>query len=222
MAVLDKDIAVYCNSQVVENIINNEGKIVGVESDLTIINEHRKYVGLVLLVTVPKFSLGDYIEFNTKKIKWTSSNYNENMGFYLIDPYWCKKWAPEPIIDIPCKVYRPKTNTTETEFIRLTYKQFIRRRLLEFYGDWKYRYVAAIINFDKLRYKGYWAAINPSVKHFFVSPDVLKSLIAKRNRQIAALNNEWNKRTESSKKLAVLFNKIKTIESNKNVIEFKK
>ncbi len=225
---LNTEIQPFCNLESIENIYTNYKTIVGVMCNTDIINEHNKYVGRVLLVVnTKKISLGIYVEFNKDKIKWRSSKFNEDgNGFYLIDPYWCKKYIAEPKINIPIKVYKPKTDTFEIELVPMFYKQFIKRRLLDLYGDWRYRIIASIENYDKNRHLGHWAAINYTVKHYHIDVKCLNTALAKRNKYLSTVNNEWRKlcndhyqQNESAKKLSRLVKTYDLEMINDNVIK---
>ena len=225
---LNEEISLFCSSDVIENIYINYEKIVGIESNLNIINEHNKCVGKVILISNTKnISLNSFVEFNRDKIKWRSSKLDsDENGFYLVDPYWCKKYISEPKIDVPIKVYKPTTNTFEIELMGMYYKQFLKRRLLDLYGDWKYRVVAAIRNYDKNRNKGHWTAINSTVKHYHVDNKTLKTALAKRNKYIATINNEWIKlcnnyyeQNEAAKKITRLTKHYKIEFNSSNVIK---
>jgi hypothetical protein len=206
----------------------NYKKAVGVKCNPEIINENNKLVGQILLLTgTTKFMLADFVQFNKIKIKWQAMTSDSSGNhFYIIDPYWCKKYIAQPKIEVPVNVYRPKTGTIEIEFVKMFYNQFVKRRMIEFYGDWPHKLVAALENYDKNRSKGHWAAMNYTIKHYLIEVDVLKSALAKRNKRMAVINNEWSKlkncyyeRNESARKLSTIVQHNELQNKTKNVIK---
>ena len=230
MDCLTRDISLYCNDETIDNIRNNHKKIFGLESNLGLKNEHKKCVGRILLrLNNTKFYLGDLVEFNEIKIKWRSSKENNGFGFYLVDPYWCKKWSHEPLISIPCKIFQPQTKTQGIQMMKMSFKQFMKRRLLEMCGEWKYKEYEAVENFYKMKPQGYWKAINSTVKHYSVESERLKSLIGKRNKFLEMINREWAilsknyyEQNERLRVLDLMSKKNKPVKPKTNVIRLQK
>lgn len=228
---IESEIRKFCRDDVIENIYMNYRKAVGVKCNPEIISENNKLVGqIVLLSGSDKFMLSDFIEFDKKRIKWSSMTIDSSgHHFYIIDPHWCKKYSSDPKIDVPVKVFKPQTGKIETEYIKMFYSQFVKRRLLEFYGDWPHKVVAALKNYDRNRPKGHWFAINITVKHYLVLQDDLKTALAKRNKRMAVINNEWIKlknsyyeKSEAARKLATLVTHSEMQNESNKVIKMRK
>ena len=117
----------YCTDELINNIPSNFSKIVGVESDLQL-NENERFVGKILLIDdSPNFSLGQYIEFLEKNIKYRFSKFDdEGNGFYLVNRYWCRKYSPILKLKVPVDVWRPKESKFEKEIKIYTYEQFFK------------------------------------------------------------------------------------------------
>lgn len=217
----------YCRQDMIDNILAGYPKIVGIESDLDLINENNKCVGkILLLVKAPKLYLDEIVQFNKNKIKWKSSKYNDEKGFYIIDPYWVRSYAPEPKIKVPIKI-RVK-NQIVIEMRSLNYRQFQQSKLTEFYYTNKVPHilVAAYQNFYIMNRPGqYYKAINSTVRNYFITQDQLVHCISRFNQEKNRIKNEWNKHlnnylheNNSAKLIDDLF-KIKEVERSKsNVI----
>lgn len=185
----------FLDSTSLENIYITYPKIVGIETIPSNLVSKNKGLGKIILISGDniKFLLGDYIEYNIDKIKWKNGKYDgAGCVLYLIDPYWCTKHNPILIIKVPIKVYNQKMNIESEEFVDMNKNQFIKNRLIEFYGAWEYRLVAAVNNFNFLLSKGYYYALNSTVKMYRIDPELLKSSIAKINRNFEKINKEWN------------------------------
>jgi hypothetical protein len=129
-----------------------------------------------------------------------------------------------PFIKVPIKVYNPKTNSVIEDFRNMNKNQFIKHSLIEFYGDWPHRLVIAVENFNKLRNKGYYYAINSTVRNYRIDKDILQNAIAKVNRKLDSINKKWNELfTQYYENKETLKMVHEMIESNKkdNVIDFK-
>lgn len=193
------ELKTYCSENTVGNFTDQYKRAVGVKCMPSIINENRKLVGQVIyLLRNDKFELGEYVEFQSKKIKWESKKPDsDGFEFYIVDPHFCKKYTVNPALDVEVEVYKPDEGIVNKELKRLTYAQFVKRRLLEYYGDWKHRVVAAIENYDKLRSKGDRYAINSTVKHYDINQKELRSFIGKRNKRLDMIRREWTEKKNS-------------------------
>lgn len=226
-----KDVEKYCNERVIDSIITNYDKIVGIESNLKITNENDKYVGTILLLhnTPKKLSLDMIVEFSTEKIKYSASNYNGEFGLYFINPYWVKSYAPAPKLKVPVSVFDIKQNKMVTEMAELTFGQFMKSRLLDYYGKFQYRYVAAYENFSKLfRNNQYYYAINSTVKHYNVKQVDLVKVLSLIDNQKKKIKAEWSEHMnsyvqnhQSTKMIEKLYGKRSRERKESNVISFK-
>lgn len=226
-----KDVDKYCNERVISSIISRYDKIVGIESNLEIINENNKYVGSILLLheTPKKLYLDMIVEFNTDKIKYSAPNYNREFGLYFLDPYWVKSYAPSPKLKVPINVFDIKKNEMVTEMANLTFNQFMKSKLFAFYGKYQYKYVAAYENFSKLfRNNQYYYAINSTVKHYNVLQEDLVKIISLINNEKKRIKAEWTKYMsaavqdhQSAKMIESLYGKRSREKRKTNVISFK-
>jgi hypothetical protein len=225
------DLKEYCDQGTIDSIIAGYTKIVGIESNLDIINENNKYVGTILLINnAPRLKLNMIVEFNTDKIKWRSNKFNEDFRFYLVDPYWIKSYAPSPKIKVPIKVLDVKSDQIVVEFVELTFKQFMKNRLFDFYGGFQYKYVAAYDNFSRLfKNNQYYFAINSTVKHYKVSQKNLVKVLSLIDNEKKRIKTEWNSHMNSyfqfnqaSKMIEELYGKESRKNNRNNVIAFKK
>jgi len=233
MDYLHIELSKYLNNSSIENINMNHDKIVGIKSNLNIINENKKSVGRVILLKngSTKLFLDMIVEFNTNKIKWKCVKFDvNNEGFYLIDPYWVKSYSPEPKINVPIKVRID--NQIVIEMRELTESQFQQNKLMEYYyiNKTPHIIVAAYRNFYKLNRPGsYYLAINSTVKNYFITQDQLKRIISRINQEKNRIKNEWNKhlkshlyQNESARLISKLFDKNELEKSKSNVVSFKK
>lgn len=225
----------YLNDDSFNNICNNYKRIIGIESDLDIINENRKCVGRIILMNnvSKKLTLNLIVEFRKDKIKWKDYKNGTESGFYLIDPYWVRSYSPDPKIEVPINVYRPKTNTIETEITKLTYKQFQQSRLMEFYirEKWSHQWVAAYENFRNVYASSCqkYLAINSTVKHYKIPQPTLETILSLVDNKKKQIKNEWGRylnhqiqQDQSILKIEKLFSKNKAEKKSKNVVKFKK
>jgi len=196
MDYLEEDVNEFCDLNVINSIENSYKKIVGIRSNLNMVTENNKYVGRILLLkNVKKMIYLDMIvEFSINKIKWSSKVINGEFAFHLVDPYWVKSYTPSPKIRVPVKVWSVKSEQIVTEMRALNFKQFMKNRLLEFYGGFQYKYVAAYENFNyMMKNNQYYHCINSTVKNYkIIQKDLVKilSLIDNEKKKIKA---EWNK-----------------------------
>jgi len=230
MDYLHDEINKYLSQDSINNINTNYSKIVGIESNLNILNENNKYVGIILLrENSPKLFLDMIVEFRTDKIKWRSSKFDGENGFYLIDPYWVKSYSPAPKIKVPIKV---RVNDQIVVVMReLNYSQFQQSRLNEYYYKNKipYTFVAAYKNFYKMnRPNQYYKAINSTVKNYFVNQDQLIKIISEFNQEKNRIKSEWDKfmnnfvnQSQSAKMINELFKNRKFEKESANVIKLK-
>jgi len=232
MNYLHIELSKYLNNSSIENINMNHDKIIGIKSNLSIINENKKSVGKVILLknNPSNLFLDMIVEFNGDKIKWKCSKFDDDNGFYLIDPYWVKSYSPEPKINVPIKVR--VDNQIVIEMRELTERQFQQNKLMEYYyiNKTPYIIIAAYQNFYKLNRPGkYYLAINSTVKNYFITQDQLKRIISRINQEKNRIKNEWNKhlkshlyQNESARLIDKLFSNKKDENSKTNVVAFKK
>jgi hypothetical protein len=226
-----KDVEKYCNEKVIDSIITGYDKIIGIESNLKITNEKGKYVGTILLLhnAPKKLSLDMIVQFSTDKIKYSASNYNGEFGLYFVDPYWVTSYAPAPKIKVPISVFNIKENKTVTEMADLTFNQFMKSRLFDYYGKFQYRYVAAYENFYNLfKNNQYYYAINSTVKHYKVKQENLVKMISLINNEKKKIKAEWTEhmnsclqKHQSAKMIEELYGKRSRERKESNVISFK-
>ena len=187
----------YCNEDVVESLYVNYKKKVGVISNLSILNENKKCIGKVVLIQddiKKKILLDSIAEFNKDKISWSSSNFINGESFYLVDSYWIKNYAPKPKIDVPVKVYDPKTKTISLEMENLNFNQFMKRRLLEETGKYQHLIVCAYENFKYLFSKtnDYYFSLNSTIKHYHIDQTSLTTIISLVNNIKKKIKSEWD------------------------------
>lgn len=223
----------YLNTGSIENMPNNYNKIVGIECNKELINEHNKNVGkIILLFNVKKFKLGDYIEFDMNKKKYVCSNIdNDNNGCYFFDPYWLKLYRPEPFIDIQIKIYKPKTDSFEYENRKMNFDMFFKNSILEKTEKLSHRIVMAIENYNSLRYKKstHLFALNSTIKNYHIKEDLLLQCLRSYGGYKNGIINKWNKllsnyyqNNATVEKLNKLFNNNKAENQSKNVVKFNK
>ncbi|MFW9871712.1 MAG: hypothetical protein ACFFG0_01330 [Candidatus Thorarchaeota archaeon] len=225
MEYLIKEFKKYLDLSAIENIKSDKDykKIVGIESNLKIINENNKHVGKIILKKdAPKLFLNMIVEFNRNNIKWRST-YNEiEQGLYLVNPYWVKPYSPDPKIEVP--IYVKVNGHFAKEMRKMTYEQFKSCRMKEYYYKNKVPHilVEAYRNFYRMNKPGEWAkAINSTIKNYFVSQEQLQYILATFNQEKNRIKNEWNKylevhlrEDESAKMLNELFEKREKEENN--------
>jgi hypothetical protein len=228
---LDLECLKYASQDTLINIEKNYKKIVGVECNPEILNENEKTVGRVILFSNSnnKVSLNLIVQFRADKIKWISNKELENKKLVLVDPYWVKSYTPNPKLNVPTNIFDIKTNQKITIMRELTYNQFMKNRLLEYYGKWMHRYVEAYENFCNLmKSKSYYYAINSTVKNYFIPQEDLKEIIALINNQKKKIKKEWNghlnkylEQHQSQKSINELFAK-NNEKSPSKVLDFKR
>ena len=184
-----------------EDKINN---IYNIYSNVFIVlyNENAKtgnrYVGqLIVKVNITKdksyIKDGDFIDFRIDKIKWKDDK------IVVIDPYWVTLYTDKETLPIKVKVLRSKVVNNnrnyyeDYEIINMTYKQFIKRKLMEDYANVKYSLIEAYSNFQKRRKNvGYYQALNETSKHYMIEHDHLKKVIIPRvNNSLKEYKKEW-------------------------------
>lgn len=188
----------YCDGKIVETIYNNEKRKIGIISNLSILNENKKCIGKVVLLqddVKKKILLDSIVEFNKDKISWRSSTIINDEGFYLVDSYWVKNYSPTPKIDVPVKVYDPKTKSISVEMENLSFSQFMNRRLLEETGKYQHIVIAAYENFKYLFRKSedYYFSLNSTIKHYHIDQTSLISIISFIDNTKKKITAEWNK-----------------------------
>jgi len=227
-----ENLKIYCKDETIENIYSNYFKCFGVESDLSVVNEHSKHIGKVIFENqTAKSKLNLIVEFLPSKIKWKSVHLNENFGFYIIDQYWCKEYAPKPRIDVPVTIFDEKTNTYPKQFQKMTFEQFMKRRLFEFYKIYSHAYVAAYDNFYNLISKKhpYFYCINATVRNYHVTQKDLKKFISVVSIEKKRIKSEWNnllnnavRNDQSVAMMNKLFHEHKLQSDSTNVVKFRK
>lgn len=196
MEKLDLECLKYVSQDTLDNIKGNYKKIVGIECNFDLINENNKYVGRVILFSNAnnRVSLDLIVQFRKDKIKWTSNKEHDGSKMVLIDPYWVAAYSQNPKVKVPVKVFDIKTNQIVTQMMDLTYSQFMKRKLTEFYGEWKHKIVASYDNFYHLfKSKPYYYAINSTVKHYRIEQEDLVKAISLINNEKKRIKTQWNK-----------------------------
>lgn len=188
----------YLDENSLKNIENHQdfgGKILGIEYNPEILNEHDKHIGRILLLNdSPKFSIDEYVEFRKDRIKLQPTKYNdEGNGLCLINPYWCRKYIPNPKIDVPVEVWLPKEERVITEIRKLNYDQFIANRMMQKKRGWPHIYVLAVENCVKLFSKGRGFALNSTVRNYIVNKKLTEKYWGRHNKFKAEFNGEWNR-----------------------------
>jgi len=227
-----EDVNSYCSSEVIDNLYKNYNKVIGVESDLELLNENNKCIGRILLVNgVDKFGLDYIVQFNKEKIKWSSSKILDSTGFYLIDAYWATPYAALPKIPVPIDVYNPKTKKIEVEIQRMNYKQYKKRKIYLFTMNFKYKYIAAYENFYILMSakNPYYYCINSTIKNYQVEQEELTKIISVINNKKREIKKEWNillnQAVQNSQSIAMankLFERRTKEKKHSNVVQLSK
>jgi len=158
-----------------------------------------RYVGQVLAkvnITKDKSYIknGDFIDFRVDKVKWKDGR------VIIVDPYWVKLYMDKETLPIQVKVLRSKVvgdirkYYEDYEIIEMTYKQFIKRRLMEDYANVKHSFMEAYSNFQKRRKEvGYYQALNETSKHYMIEHENLKKIIIPRvNNSLKEYKKEWS------------------------------
>ena len=179
----------------IENIIDSQGreKLVIIISNLNIKSDNGKNIGKIIGLINPKkkyLLLNQMVEFNEKNIKWACARFVNNDGLYVIKDFWIKPFCRDVKIDVPIKVFE---NNKEIIIMRkLTYKQFQENRLLEFYGHYNYRLIAAYKNFNELfKNNQYWYCINSTVRNYRVDQKHLIGFLGMVDSEKKKIKNEW-------------------------------
>ena len=136
---------------------------------------------------------GDYVDFRTDKVKWKDGQ------VAVVDAYWVKLYMDREKLPIKVKVLRSKVVEDvrkyyeDYETIEMTYKQFIKRRLMEEYADVKHSFMEAYSNFQERRKAaGYYKALNETSKHYMIEHEHLKKVIIPRvNNSLKNYKAEW-------------------------------
>lgn len=217
-----------------ENILNDQGteKLILLISDTNIKNDSGRCIGKIIALINPKkknLLLGQVVEFYDNNIKWSCSRYVNNDGLHIISDHWVKPFVEDPIVNVPITVLDHNTQKDITVMIELTYKQFQERRLLEFYGDYKHRLIAAYKNFtDLFKNNQYWYAINSTVKHYRVDQKHLIGFLSKVDNEKKKIKTEWVRymqyhiqENQTELKIQNLLNKYNSSET-RNVLTMKK
>lgn len=184
-----------------DNIISNYSKIIGVVCNLNNCpNDNNRLVGrLVLKYNTDKtLQLNEVVEFLESKIQYRSV-LKDDSQLFLVNPFFVRKYITNPLIECVVEVFNPKLNSIEYSTMKLRYKQFMKRRLLEKTGVWPYRLVMAIENFNNIRKHGKFKAINSIVRNYMIRQDELESYIGKRSTIIRDINREWIKLVKEDK-----------------------
>jgi len=232
MNYIESEVSKHCDEHAILNIHMNWSKIVGIETNTNIINEHNKFVGkIILLFNGPsKLYLNMIVEFNQNKIKWQNSKLINEKRLVLVDPYWVKAYAPNPKLNVPTRVYKPQIDQFVIEMSNLTYTQFQKRKLFEYYENLQYKFVAAYDNFQyMMKNNQYWHCINSTIKIYGIPQVALLKLISAIDNEKKRIKKEWNKHlqnhfqeNESQKLLNELYKRNVIEKRENNVVSFKK
>lgn len=232
MNYIEEEVKKYCNEGELLNIHVNWPKIIGIESNLEILNENDKYVGKVLLNYNggSKLYFNMVVEFNKTKIKWRSTKSSGGFTFVLVDPYWVKPYTQAPKLNIPVNIYNAKSGQHVVQMSELSFQQYRKRRLIELLGKYQYKYVAAYENFQfLLKNNKYYYCINSTVKHYGIPQEDLVKFLSIVDNYKKQINKEWNvylnnhfNQNQSQRLINELYKKNELEKSSKNVIDFKK
>jgi hypothetical protein len=213
MKALKSEILSHITDEVLNNIINNYTKCVGVECKSDVLNQNNKNIGRTLLIyyadIIPEnkrkkyLLLNQFVEFLPEKILWSAlrldNGYSVKTGFHIIDPYFVKPYNTDIKIEVPITIYNAKTGKLEFTMMEKTYKQFTEHRLnLIFVAkekEWPYKYINAYNNFRNMFASTgqYYLAINSTVKHCWITQAELVSIIGRVDNLKKRILNEWNK-----------------------------
>jgi len=179
-------------------IVDNFPDCVGVMTNPQILNENKRCVGEVVMInsSTNKIILKDVVEFQYKNLKYNIETSNENNEtIILINPYFIRKWTQTVFLEVPVEVWNEKEDKIEIEMVRMNFNMFIERKILEIFGDFQHRLIAAIKNYRRLRYKrkDHLYAMNATVKHYKVPFKILGTSLRKYGGHKKHLISVWNK-----------------------------
>ena len=235
----------YISKDTIENIMNRNSNFYGLTSNLSIVLDNKKCFGKVVLFvnlkTKKKIVMNDIVEFYSSKIVWSSTNFDSDGNtLHLIKPHWCKIYFSEAKIPVPVKVLLHNYNkdTGECKYYDaierqyMTRANFIKRRMLERFGDHKYGEVVACENMSERWWenKDYYKSHNETVKNYWIEGEKMKTLYSEFTNAKKDFAKEWDKlkikwyeQNASEKQIQVQIDKYQEkqkIESSDNLVQF--
>jgi len=222
----------FLNENQINNIFNSFSNIFVIRYDKDAKIENNYAGELLLKVKIKKdkkyIKVNDFVTFRIDKIKWTN-----NKNICIVDPYWIKPYINNEKLSIKVKVLRSRLVEDNREYyfdydyINMTYKQFMSRRIIEKFGSIKHSMIEAYSNFQKRRpIVGYYKALNETSKHYFIKHDTLKNeIIPTINNSLKEFKKEWNdlyiQELKNNKARKTINDLIQTNKSSKaKIIEF--
>ena len=229
----------YINEDILNNIFNQFGNVLGIVSNPNILNDYGKCFGKVLIrVSIKskkKIILRDIVEFNLSKIKWKSSHPDsDGCILCLVDPHWCRMYKLDEKIEVPITVLRSEADGDsrryweEIAYQEMNVRQFLKRRLIDKQGEYTYAQTEAVINFEERlnKYKDFYKALNETARNYRIEHLVLRSLRGTFANFRKQIYKEWDelllkhyKNNTSKVELGDLIDRFKKEKSN--VVDFK-
>lgn len=236
------DLNNYVSQDTLGNIYNRQKNMFGVVSNIKFTLRNNKCFGKVVLfinvTSKKKIVMNDIVEFNPLKIIWSSTNFDSDGNtLHLINPYWCKLYYVEPKIHVPVKVllhdYNKDTGEIKyfnsVENMYMTRAQFVKRCLLQIFGSYSYREIAACENMAERWWelKDYYRAHNETVKNYSVEGDHMKTLYSKFTNAKKEINKKWDKllikhyqQNAADKQIQAQIDNFKDKQKSNNIIDF--
>lgn len=197
---MTNEVKKYLREDMIDNIYNRYTNVFVIKYDEDALINGTYFGRLLLKVKIKEgkdksIIINDFVEFRVDRVKW------KNGTICLVDPYWVKKYRETNKISVKVKILKSKVNKennkreyyTDYEYIKMTFSQFISRRLYENYKTSEH-VLLIYSNFQTRRKRvGYYKALNETSKHYLVEHDILKDIIIpKINNSIRKYKKEWN------------------------------
>ena len=203
MTFIKEKIEKYISVDSLRNISANWASSIGISCNLSLEEnsvDSKRYIGRVIYFNnTDKVSLNQVVEFFVDKKQYQTSIV-DNWQMFIIHPRFVRNYIVDPAYECVVEIYNSKNNTIEYKVMKMRFKQFFRKRLIEKTGDWSYRLVTAIENFNALRSKGRNFAINSTIRNYLIDKETLESHIGKYNTILREIKREWEKLIVESKR----------------------
>lgn len=191
----------YLTEDMVERVIDLYPKCFVIEYNDKVLVDN-SYVGKVIFknkVTKRTISIGKNVSFSKDKVKY-KTNGNGKYRAAIVNQYWVKPFINDPRIPIKVKIYKSKIDSSgkrvyyeDDEKIELTYTQYVKRMLIYDFRNYKYQIMEAYDNFKRryAKHGDYYLALNETCKHYFITHDMLKIVLAKIDNAKKRYKKNW-------------------------------
>jgi len=198
----------YINNETLNNIYNNNNykSCLGVLSNINILNENERCFGEVKLLInmkfVKKIDVGNIIEFYPNYVKWSSTNFDNNgQTIHILSIYNCREFKANMKMKVVVNILTSKEiegkriYNEDKEYIYLNWNQFLMRRLIEKFKDYRYDEIAGCQNMGDMMFRGegYYKALNSTAKQYRIKHNRLKTLYSHWKTAIRVIEDEWHK-----------------------------